>query len=294
MKNSLSECPNTDYSDCDVYPYAYLSEDRCDGVVQCPNGADEIGCDCEVDEHVCANGICTGRSEAECDGNVDCLDYSDEGMQCNTSYCVDIENDVCKDILRYNQTYFSNDLGLSQQQANDLLVEHLTQIISNCSDAQQVALCRSIYPACPRFSSDRVCSSACKDALECAGLTGNSSLQCDVYPNQILTSGEDNSCGFSEDDIFTTGDCGTQSVPSTDLDPFSRIVGGGESDITKWPWMASYRFNGFHGCGATLISPHWVVTAAEVCPECLRFVGQWGGKGATLWNCCFPKQIAYK
>lgn len=54
--------------------------------------------------------------------------------------------------------------------------------------------------------------------------------------------------------------------------PSNRIVGGGKAPIGKYPWMAAIldNFDGDrqdaytkHRCGATLISPNWVVTAAH-------------------------------
>ena len=34
----------TGYTECEVYPYVYLNEERCDGILQCPNGDDEVDC----------------------------------------------------------------------------------------------------------------------------------------------------------------------------------------------------------------------------------------------------------
>ena len=114
-----------------------------------------------------------------------------------SAYCVDIENTKCTELLPYQKTYFPNDFMPSQQQANDLIMEHLPQITSNCTEAEQLALCRSMYPECPRFGPVRVCSSSCLEALACAGVNSNSStLQCDVYPDHSSSSDPGNSCGF--------------------------------------------------------------------------------------------------
>ncbi|CAF4022098.1 unnamed protein product, partial [Adineta steineri] len=55
----------------------------CDGIVQCDNGADEVGChefelqNCSSDEFQCRNSMCI-PNEFLFDGTIDCMDSSDE------------------------------------------------------------------------------------------------------------------------------------------------------------------------------------------------------------------------
>lgn len=42
-----------------------------------------------------------------------------------------------------------------------------------------------------------------------------------------------------------------------------RIVGGTDAFIEDWPWQVSLQQNGQHTCGGSLVSPHWIVTAAH-------------------------------
>ncbi|XP_061188275.1 fibrinolytic enzyme, isozyme C-like [Saccostrea echinata] len=43
----------------------------------------------------------------------------------------------------------------------------------------------------------------------------------------------------------------------------TRVVGGSNANIADWPWQASLRYNGGHTCGAIIISPNYLLTAAH-------------------------------
>ena len=42
-----------------------------------------------------------------------------------------------------------------------------------------------------------------------------------------------------------------------------RIVGGMDSRPTKWPYAVSLHRNGYFKCGASIIDPQWILTAAH-------------------------------
>ncbi|XP_049860456.1 trypsin delta-like [Schistocerca gregaria] len=53
--------------------------------------------------------------------------------------------------------------------------------------------------------------------------------------------------------------------------PGPRIVGGEPVDISQYPWQISLQVLGFHGCGGSIISSTWVLTAAH-CVDSLPVV----------------------
>eukprot|EP00058_Branchiostoma_floridae_P010519 XP_002596007.1 hypothetical protein BRAFLDRAFT_123738 [Branchiostoma floridae] len=68
-------------------------------------------------------------------------------------------------------------------------------------------------------------------------------------------------CDVPKCDNADLGSCGEQAIQPT----FSRIVGGTVAAPGSWPWQVSlgYGSNGQHVCGATLIAPDWVLSAAH-------------------------------
>lgn len=65
----------------------YSPSQVCNDVWDCHNGADERGCGpCKHDQFRCKNHIFCYRHEDRCDGDHQCLDFSDE-LNCNSWFC---------------------------------------------------------------------------------------------------------------------------------------------------------------------------------------------------------------
>ncbi|KAJ8372713.1 hypothetical protein AAFF_G00277820 [Aldrovandia affinis] len=81
-----------------------------------------------------------------------------------------------------------------------------------------------------------------------------------VSDRKICTSGSVVSLSCS--------DCGQSAAED------ARIVGGTETQIESCPWQASLQLRGGHSCGGSLLSPHWVLTAAH-CFSGSKELGRW-------------------
>ncbi|KAK2903686.1 hypothetical protein Q8A67_008399 [Cirrhinus molitorella] len=64
----------------------------------------------------------------------------------------------------------------------------------------------------------------------------------------------------ANDTISTPSDCSTAMNAGSRE---TRIIGGTEAAKGQWGWQTSLHFRGKHMCGGSIVSPHWVITAAH-------------------------------